>query len=254
MLRRSLLWGAGALVGIGGVGWWQRNAIMRRVLTGREHDVGVGPLPAADANVCTLTPEQVEGPYFIASPVRRDVREDRVGLPLDLTIRVVQAESCQPVVGAVAEIWHCDAAGRYSGFREDLARKPVDTLLYVGGPDQGPPQDNDKTYLRGAQASGTDGRLTFRTILPGWYEPRVPHIHLKVHTREHTYLTTQLYFEETLVAGVYAEHEAYQPFGQSPYVHSNDLVIGSGPNPASLVLSTASSQNGLQATCTVAVA
>ncbi|SHM53782.1 hypothetical protein [Cryptosporangium aurantiacum] len=37
------------------------------------------------------------------------------------------------------------------------------------------------TYLRGYQVTDASGKVTFTTIVPGWYSPRVAHIHLKVH-------------------------------------------------------------------------
>ena len=56
------------------------------------------------------------------------------------------------------EIWHADASGDYSGFDG---------------------QEN-QTFLRGRQIAGANGAATFRTIYPGWYPGRTPHIHVKV--------------------------------------------------------------------------
>jgi hypothetical protein len=65
---------------------------------------------------CTLTPQQTEGPYwFDARQVRRDITEGKPGVPLRLLLRVVGASTCLPIPNALAEIWHCDAAGIYSG-------------------------------------------------------------------------------------------------------------------------------------------
>ena len=36
-------------------------------------------------------------------------------------------------------------------------------------------------FLRGTQLTGNDGRVTFRTIYPGWYPGRTTHIHFTVH-------------------------------------------------------------------------
>ena len=149
--------------------------------------------------MCLLTAEQDEGPFFLRGPVRSDIREDRAGLPLTLRVQVVRADTCQPVPDAVVEVWHCDAAGAYSGYRADLARKPVDTMLFLfgggeGGLDTHLEPTHPGTFLRGAQATGRNGAVEFRTIFPGWYEPRVPHVHAKVFVDGTSYLTTQLYF------------------------------------------------------------
>ena len=99
-----------------------------------------------DESACTLTPEQTEGPYYFdVDKVRRDVREGRDGVALRLALRVRDAD-CQPIENAVVEIWHCDAAGSYSGF-DDAAEQT--------------------TYLRGAQVTSPDGTVEFRTIYPG---------------------------------------------------------------------------------------
>ncbi|WP_405094408.1 hypothetical protein [Micromonospora sp. NBC_01412] len=70
----------------------------------------------ADANTCTLTASTTQGPYYFdADKIRRDIREDRPGTRLRVAIRVQDSEKCAPLPNAVVEIWHCDAAGLYSG-------------------------------------------------------------------------------------------------------------------------------------------
>ncbi|MFJ5886594.1 protocatechuate dioxygenase [Kitasatospora cineracea] len=70
----------------------------------------------ADANTCALTAQTTQGPYYFdADKIRSDIREDREGVRLRLAIRVQDSESCQAIPSAVVEIWHCDAAGKYSG-------------------------------------------------------------------------------------------------------------------------------------------
>ncbi|UGQ13751.1 protocatechuate dioxygenase [Yinghuangia sp. ASG 101] len=69
-----------------------------------------------NANTCTLTPQTTQGPYYFdADKIRGDIREDREGVRLRLAIRVQDSETCQVIPNAVVEIWHCDAAGLYSG-------------------------------------------------------------------------------------------------------------------------------------------
>ncbi|HEY6730629.1 MAG TPA: intradiol ring-cleavage dioxygenase [Solirubrobacterales bacterium] len=111
---------------------------------------------------CVLTPEQDEGPFYIdLSRVRRDIVEDRPGVPLALTLTVVDANICEPIRDAAVDIWHCDALGVYSG-----------------EPSEG---STGETYLRGIQLTDADGRAEFATIYPGQYPGRTTHIHLKVH-------------------------------------------------------------------------
>jgi protocatechuate 3,4-dioxygenase beta subunit len=112
---------------------------------------------------CVLTPAQEEGPFYIDfAQVRRDIREDRPGVPLALAITVVDANTCEPIRNAAVDVWHCDALG-----------------LYSGEPTEG---SEDTTFLRGIQLTDGKGLAEFATIYPGQYPGRTTHIHLKVHT------------------------------------------------------------------------
>ena len=219
MLRRKLLWAFGGLAGLGAVTWWQRNNIARSLITRpRNQEVVLEASPEIDDELCILTPEQGEGPYFVPSAERVDIREDRNGLPLNLNIQVVKSDGCSPVTGARVEIWHCDAAGRYSGYPEELARKPFDSMMFLSGqPRTQAATVNEKTYLRGAQITDASGAVRFDTIVPGWYDLRAPHIHLKVIADGQSYLTTQLYFDDDLINGIYSTHSDYVDHGTTPY-------------------------------------
>jgi protocatechuate 3,4-dioxygenase beta subunit len=112
---------------------------------------------------CLLTPEQEEGPFYIdLAQVRRDIVEDRTGVPLALALSVVDADTCEPIGDAAVDVWHCDALGVYSG-----------------EPSEG---SEDETYLRGIQLTDANGLARFKTIYPGQYPGRTTHVHLKVHT------------------------------------------------------------------------
>ncbi len=250
MLRRRFTLAIGAAAALGGIAWWQRNTLARALLTSRQNE-GLA-LTANDSSTCMLTPEQEEGPFFVRAPMRRDIREDRAGLTLELNLQVVRTDACAPVANALVEIWHCDAAGRYSGYPEDLSRDPVGTILFVGNDHVEPV--NDKTYLRGAQRSDADGFVRFTTVLPGWYEPRVPHIHVKTFVDDTAYVTTQLYFPTELTEAVYREHADYAPYGGSPYHSGNDPVLGQFADAHGLLLAPERSGDRLHASGRLAIA
>ena len=112
---------------------------------------------------CVLTPEQTAGPfYFDVEQVREDITEGKKGTPLELLITVVDSSDCRPIKDAIVDVWQADAGGVYSGY----INQGVDTT--------------GQTYLRGIQVTDTNGRAKFRTIYPGIYPGRVPHIHFKV--------------------------------------------------------------------------
>lgn len=145
---------------------------------------------------CVLTPELTEGPYYIdMDSVRSDITEGRPGAPLKLDVTVVDATTCKPVKDAAVDVWHCDAAGEYSGFGS--AGGPG------GGPGGGRAPTNDKRFLRGTQLTDANGLCTFQTIYPGWYTGRTVHIHLKVHAGGKEVHTGQLFFDDAFTDGVY---------------------------------------------------
>ncbi len=125
---------------------------------------------------CMLSPELTEGPYYIdLDLVRRDITEGRPGAPLELTVKVVDGDSCEPIRDAAVDVWHCDAEGVYSGVQGD-----------------------DETFLRGIQMTDAGGEAVIDTIFPGWYTGRAVHIHLKVHVGGTETYTGQLFFDESV--------------------------------------------------------
>lgn len=148
------------------------------------------------ANVCLLTPETTEGPYYIDPRlVRADITEGRPGVPLALALQVVDGD-CRPVPGARVDVWHCDAAGDYSGFARQGSDRANDT--------------RGETFLRGTQETGTGGVARFATVWPGWYRGRTPHIHFKVFLDRRTMLTSQLFFPDGVSEQIYRAAAPYE--------------------------------------------
>ncbi|MFF6977305.1 intradiol ring-cleavage dioxygenase [Streptomyces sp. NPDC008343] len=158
------------------------------------------PVAATAAAVCTLTKEMTEGPYYLDGQlVRADISEDKTGIPLQLTLTVVDDSTCAPLNSALVEIWHCDALGEYSGF--------------VGN--NGHDEPDNGTFLRGGVLTGPDGVARITSVYPGWYRGRCVHIHVKVHTDVtltddgsftggQELHTGQLFFDETITTRVAA--------------------------------------------------
>ncbi len=112
-----------------------------------------------------------------------------------------------------------DDLGSYSGFES----------ASTGGGGGGEPTD-ERTYLRGAQATNQDGIAEFRTIFPGWYRGRTVHIHAKVHFDRQTVLTSQLFFAEDLTETVYARepyrsHTGRDTFNDGDGIFDEQLVM-----------------------------
>jgi protocatechuate 3,4-dioxygenase beta subunit len=166
------------------------------------------PLWAETGNACSLTPELTVGPYYVDYELmRRNIREGKPGIPLDLKIAILHARTCAPLAGAAVDLWHCDALGIYSSYTkmnpdamgpppgmEGPDGMPPPPPPGAGGMPAGPPppggphgrppqmKPTDKeTFLRGVQLTDAHGAAEFATIYPGWYVSRDTHIHLKVH-------------------------------------------------------------------------
>ncbi|MAY86735.1 MAG: protocatechuate dioxygenase [Pseudooceanicola sp.] len=170
------------------------------VLTGAGVFSGAVRAQAAEAgliapNVCMVMPEVTEGPFYTdPGMVRRDITEGLPGVPLRMRIQVVDAD-CTPLKDARVDIWHCDAAGNYSGY----ARQGSDGTLDTSG----------QTFLRGTQNSDAGGLVRFDTIYPGWYRGRTTHIHYKVFLDGQTVLTSQIFFPDALSAYLFQSVAPY---------------------------------------------
>lgn len=128
----------------------------------------LAPTPGCGAPAAQ-TRAQIEGPYFMpSSPEKRDLRGDGPGTALVLS-GFVLTRRCQPVSGALVDLWHADDSGAY---------------------------DNAGFRFRGHQFSDAQGRYQFITRMPGLYPGRTRHFHVKLGTPGGPVLTTQLYFPD----------------------------------------------------------
>lgn len=170
---------------------------------------------------CVPTTRLTQGPYLLPNSARRsDIREDTPGVPVKLELTVVDDLWCAPVSDFIVEIWHCDANGLYSGV-ENIVFDP-NTLRVT---DQAINM-KDKTFLRGHQVTDEKGKAVFTTIYPGWYMPRLAHIHVRLMWRdvEWTSLDTQLYLPADIERAVY-QTAPYAARGPNPIGVERDIVM-----------------------------
>ena len=123
-------------------------------------DETAGPFPGDGSN----------GPNVLAESgvVRSDITKSigdasgvAEGIPATVELTLIDvAGGGTPLAGAAVYLWHCDAAGRYSLYDGEIA---------------------GENYLRGVQASGSDGKLAFKTIFPAAYQGRWPHMHFEIY-------------------------------------------------------------------------
>lgn len=192
--------------------------------------------PVVPSAGCAVSPSETVGPYpSLTDLFRSDIREGKSGLPVTLTIAVVNVNSgCSPVAGANVEIWQCDADGHYSQYSQPG---------YNGQSD---------TFLRGIQTTDSAGRVTFTTIYPGWYMGRATHIHVEVTMSGQSVKVTQIAFPENITAAVYAAG-VYASRGQNPTTNSGDNIFADSL-ASELATVTGDPTNGYTATFTVGIA
>ena len=133
-------------------------------------------------NACVQIPSETAGPYpadgSTASSqnlnvltrsgiVRNDIRPSlntsnvAAGMPCTVELSLVNINAnCAPLAGYAVYIWHCTNDGKYSMYSSGIT---------------------NEDYLRGVQASDSNGKVTFTTIFPGCYAGRWPHIHFEVY-------------------------------------------------------------------------
>jgi protocatechuate 3,4-dioxygenase beta subunit len=191
-----------------------------------------GPYPADGSN----------GPNVLsqAGVVRSDIRKsfgDGSGVAegVDLTVVLdLQDLSGQPLPDAAVYVWHADREGRYS--------------IYSPGVTQ-------ENYLRGLQPANPDGSVTFRTVWPGCYSGRYPHIHFEVYSSvadaaagQAPLVTSQLALPAAACSTVYGS-EGYGTSAQSFASTSltSDMVFGDDGGARQLATVTGSTGGGYTA-------
>ena len=141
-------------------------------------------------SICGLTPKQPEGPFY---PVNDQLDKDTDLVQVTGRNAIAKGEiifvegtvtdaQCQPVKGALVEIWQACQTGKYN---------------HPGDPNTAELDPNFQYW--GRAITDAAGKYKFRTIIPGAYPAdtdwmRPPHIHFKVQKLGYHELITQMYF------------------------------------------------------------
>jgi protocatechuate 3,4-dioxygenase beta subunit len=202
-----------------------------------------GTSSSTDTAACAATPAEEEGPYYWdlsanSAIYRTDITEGKEGIPLSLTLTIVNSSNdCAVVPNARVDIWHCDKDGYYSEYDETGY---LGTEVLTG-----------KTFLRGIQITDSNGQVKFTTIYPGWYSGRVTHIHLEIFVSSTLKLTTQVAFPDSLTAEIY-KTSLYSPHGENTLTNETDHVFADSYETELLSIS-GDTTNGYAATFKVGV-
>lgn len=162
---------------------------------------------------CVVSAAKTLGPCHTNNvPIRTDVTEGVTGLPMRVSLRVVETGTCKPVEGADIEIWHADARGVYSGRAAGMCNPDDDAA-------------RSAAFLRGRQITDPDGVASFLTVYPGWYPSRAPHIHMRILAKEQELLISQLLFDDSLNDLIYRDHPDYSQRPQRDVMNGGDTVF-----------------------------
>lgn len=200
---------------------------------------------------CILNVEVMEGPFYVAEPlVRSSIVEDREGAPLNLQIEVLDVRTCEPVNDVYVDIWHADAGGVYSGWATGESLTPFDAFPASSDDSsvfdlttyhhdtslkkRGIPVESSR-WLRGVQRTHK-GKVEFDTIVPGWYNGRADHIHLRIHSSNATVVdghllggtvshTGQLFFDDDFVDSIRSDVAPYNTRDSKPKLNKDDSLF-----------------------------
>ncbi|CCH53743.1 intradiol ring-cleavage dioxygenase [Fibrisoma limi BUZ 3] len=158
-----------------------------------------GSTNGSSSSNCTVTPSETEGPFPTKVPanfVRKDIRDDRTGIPMAMNITIRNANaSCAALAGAIVDVWHCDKDGYYSEY---------------GGTGMQSANYTSVDFLRGRQTTDANGLVGFTTIFPGWYSGRTTHVHVHIYSASgKSLLVTQIAFPYDITNAVYTTGQSY---------------------------------------------
>ncbi|MFT4061637.1 MAG: T9SS type A sorting domain-containing protein [Edaphocola sp.] len=138
------------------------------------------------AAACTQANPETEGPFPTLTPaslVRSNIVGNRTGVAFTMNIYIKNInDSCNALSGALVDVWHCDKDGNYSQY---------------GGTSLQTADYTSEDFLRGRQASDSNGLVSFTSIFPSWYDSRATHIHMHIYDSSgNSLLVTQIAFPE----------------------------------------------------------
>uniref|UniRef100_UPI0036F2739E Ig-like domain repeat protein n=1 Tax=Granulicella cerasi TaxID=741063 RepID=UPI0036F2739E len=191
----------------------------------------------------TTIPAVTEGPYWVTdsasgynrSTITSDIAgtNTQSGVPLALTLYVYDAKnSCAAMQNVQIDIWHCNAAGVYSGIKSSTNGNGADYT--------------SQSWLRGYQLTDSTGKVTFNSVLPGWYTGRTTHIHIRFRSTydsssDGSTNTAQLFFDQTFVDTLDTTVSPYSSEGKNSVTNAGDSIYTSEGGTTLLSLSGSAS-------------
>lgn len=188
-----------------------------------------------------------ETPNFLArhDKVRSDLTKSSTGkvatgVPITLKLSLVNANAqCASLVGYALYAWHCTDDGNYSMYSEGLS---------------------DEDFLRGVAVADDKGVVTFKSIFPGCYAGRWPHIHFEIFSSladatdgKNNIKTSQLALPEDICKAVYQNANYGNSLNNLSQISlTGDNVFGDGVG-LQMAKVTGSAQDGYVVELSIAI-
>lgn len=157
-----------------------------------------------------LSPSLDLGPNWVEDARKRsDVTSDPVsgvvqqGAPmaLNLTVYQVSQNVASVLTGIKVYLWQANASGVFS--------------------EENSQSTTFEAWLRGYQATDSQGQAGFTSIVPGWYAGTAPHVHIRVRDNQGFDWYTQLFFQDSDLSQIYTQAPYDQHTGQDTFLTSD---------------------------------
>lgn len=122
-----------------------------------------GPYPADGSQASNQQLNALALSGIVRSDIRTSLGTSNTaeGIPCSIELTLVNSNAdCAPLANYAVYLWHCNRDGNYSLYSEGVT---------------------DEDYLRGVQATDSEGKVTFTSIFPACYLGRWPHVHFEVY-------------------------------------------------------------------------
>lgn len=199
-----------------------------------------GPFPADGTNgVNVLTESGIVRSDISTSFGSSSTAAEGVPMNIEMTIFDMSGSSVTPYAGAAVYAWHCDREGRYSMYDSEIT---------------------DENYLRGVQAADDSGKIVFKSISPGAYQGRWPHIHFEVYpslakatSASGKLRTSQIAIPEDVCKKVYATSGYEQSVSNLAQTSLDSDMVFSDGYSLQMATATGSADKGYSIALNVAV-
>ncbi|RLN46162.1 hypothetical protein BBJ29_005561 [Phytophthora kernoviae] len=170
---------------------------------------------------CVLAPETTQEFFYVSGKLyRQDITENETGISLTTELQFIDVNTCTAISNLWIDFWHSNAAGVYS------------ELVGSNAGESSEASNVDTTFLRGLVQTDSYGLASFKSIFPGHYAGRAPHIDVlarydgtfennNTYSGGSTVHSGEIFFDQDLIAEVEGT-DAYASNAQNLTLNTDD--------------------------------